>query len=446
MKQISTLIFFVLFLITIPLSSSNAQLQRNVVLEYCTGVWCQWCPCGHAIIRDEILPAFPNTIVIGYHGPANSSSEPFSFFSGNSIISALGFSSYPTGIVDRTSAPISRGLWLSTVSSRNSVNATVDINVLKTYNASTRVLDLTVKASALENLTGNFYVNVILTEDELKYPQTGNSSCAGGTEYSHSHVVRSMLNGASGEMINVGGSWLQGVELQKDYSLSIPAGIYPANSHIIVMIYKQGSTMNTGNIQQAKHWTVPGDIVPVEFSAFTASLEGKGIILSWETATEKNNLGFAVERSTDGINYSSVGFVSGKGTTAERQIYSFLDNPEASGIFFYRLKQQDYNGNFSYSEVITVKLDVPLEFALAQNYPNPFNPSTLIYYSLPVESFVTLSVYDLMGREVASLVSEVKKAGTYEIEFNAANLASGTYIYKITAGNFIETRKLMVLK
>jgi len=93
-----------------------------------------------------------------------------------------------------------------------------------------------------------------------------------------------------------------------------------------------------------------------------------------------------------------------------------------------------------------MKLDIPADFNLAQNYPNPFNPSTTISFSVPVESFVTLSVYDLMGQEIVSLVKEVRQAGNYEINFDAAGLSSGTYIYKITAGNFIQSKKLMVLK
>ncbi len=101
MKKIITMLFFVLMLIAVPYSTSNAQLQRNVLLEYCTGTWCQWCPCGHATIRDQILPVYPNTVVVGYHGPANTSSEPFSFYNGNTIISSLGFGGYPTAFFDR---------------------------------------------------------------------------------------------------------------------------------------------------------------------------------------------------------------------------------------------------------------------------------------------------------------------------------------------------------
>ena len=93
MKPI-TIIAVLIVSALLVLTPAQAQLLRNPVLEYCTGTWCQWCPCGEDIIENTILPNIPNSIIIGYHGPANTSNEPFSFFSGNSIIGALGFSAW----------------------------------------------------------------------------------------------------------------------------------------------------------------------------------------------------------------------------------------------------------------------------------------------------------------------------------------------------------------
>ncbi len=85
-------------------------------------------------------------------------------------------------------------------------------------------------------------------------------------------------------------------------------------------------------------------------------------------------------------------------------------------------------------------------YSLSNNYPNPFNPSTIIAYSLPQFGFVTLTVYDILGREIATLVNEEKPAGNYKFEFEASNLASGVYYYHITVGNeFVETRKMVLL-
>jgi hypothetical protein len=90
--------------------------------------------------------------------------------------------------------------------------------------------------------------------------------------------------------------------------------------------------------------------------------------------------------------------------------------------------------------------DLPTTFALGQNYPNPFNPKTVVSYQLPVVSNVRLEVYDLLGREVALLVNERQAAGSYNVTFDAGRLASGTYLYRITAGQFVQTRKMVLLK
>ncbi|HSW54514.1 MAG TPA: T9SS type A sorting domain-containing protein [Ignavibacteriaceae bacterium] len=103
-----------------------------------------------------------------------------------------------------------------------------------------------------------------------------------------------------------------------------------------------------------------------------------------------------------------------------------------------------------YSELVWVNVDdeelTPAEFILEQNYPNPFNPSTKISWQSPIGSWQTLIVYDLLGREVATLVDEFKQAGSYEIEFNASDLPSGIYFYKLQAGKFTSTKKLILIK
>lgn len=93
--------------------------------------------------------------------------------------------------------------------------------------------------------------------------------------------------------------------------------------------------------------------------------------------------------------------------------------------------------------------EIPTQFALEQNYPNPFNPSTSIYYSVPKQSLVSLKVYDMLGREVASLVNEMKEAGNYSVDFNTAaagDLSSGIYYYKIQAGDFVATKRMVLMK
>ena len=178
------------------------------------------------------------------------------------------------------------------------------------------------------------------------------------------------------------------------------------------------------------------------------------LLLIWSTATELNNHGFEIERSFDKTNlpdgkagWRTIGFREGKGTTSEPQQYSYSDilSDIASSKLYYRLKQIDFNGSFEYSDIVEVEI-APSVFSLSQNYPNPFNPSTTINYQLPVNSFVTLKVYDVLGNEVATLVNEEKLAGEYEIEFDASEIGSGVYFYKLQAGSFIEMKKMIFLK
>jgi hypothetical protein len=185
-------------------------------------------------------------------------------------------------------------------------------------------------------------------------------------------------------------------------------------------------------------------VVPVELSSFTAITNGNEITLYWTTATEQNNLGFEVQRSSKDKEFSILGFVEGNGTTAEQQSYNFSDRNLNTGKYYYRLKQVDYDGSFEYSNMVEVEIN-PSSFSLSQNYPNPFNPSTMIKYSIPTSEFVTLKVFDVLGTEVATLVNKKKPAGGYEVEFNG-KYSSGVYFYKLQVGSFVETKKMVLMR
>jgi len=194
--------------------------------------------------------------------------------------------------------------------------------------------------------------------------------------------------------------------------------------------------------------SVTGDeTVPVELTTFTVNINNLGdVVLSWSTATELNNQMFEIERRNNEGQYSTIGYVDGFGTTTEPQEYSYIDNTIGTGTYIYRLKQVDFDGQYEYSDEIEVEVNGPLTFALEQNYPNPFNPSTNIKYSVPENGFVKLSVYNLVGEEVSVLVNETVNAGFYEVAFNAANLPSGTYFYRLQTGNSVQTKKMILLK
>jgi hypothetical protein len=182
-------------------------------------------------------------------------------------------------------------------------------------------------------------------------------------------------------------------------------------------------------------------ITPVELTSFSAIVIANNVELSWITATELNNYGFELFR-----NGNKIAFIEGRGTTAEKQKYFYSDNYLQPGIYNYRLEQVDFDGTRSMLSEITIVLTLPEIFNLSQNYPNPFNPSTVISYQLPISGSVTLKVYDLLGREVVTLVNEEKPAGSYEVSFNASQLSSGVYLYRLSSGSFIETKKMTIIK
>ncbi len=191
--------------------------------------------------------------------------------------------------------------------------------------------------------------------------------------------------------------------------------------------------------------------LPVELSSFTSTINRRDVTLNWTTASESNNSGFDIERSLVEGNWSKISNVSGNGTSNNPHNYSYTDRGLNSGKYNYRLKQIDNNGNFNYfalsNEVI---VGVPTKFDLSQNYPNPFNPSTKINYDIPFDGKVSVTVFDMSGKEVSTLVNDVKTAGYYTINFNASNLSSGIYFYRISVDangqNFVSTKKMTLIK
>ena len=193
-----------------------------------------------------------------------------------------------------------------------------------------------------------------------------------------------------------------------------------------------------------------GGPVPVELVSFNADVNNECVTLAWLTATETNNKGFEIERSQmsnvkSQMDWCRIGFVEGKGTTTEIQSYSFTDKPEPDN-YKYRLRQVDYNGTFEYSYEVTVEIILPSLFKLEQNYPNPFNPSTTFRYSIPTQSKVVIKVFDVLGNEIETLVNEEKPFGIYELTWSAANLPNGVYIYQLLTENFIQTKKMILIK
>jgi len=191
-----------------------------------------------------------------------------------------------------------------------------------------------------------------------------------------------------------------------------------------------------------------GSPLPVELVSFIATADQNTITLSWYTATEVNNYGFNVERRVKNEEWIKIGFVQGHGNSNSPKAYSYKDTPQNGTRFQYRLKLIDFDGAFEYSSEIEIDINAPANFALKQNYPNPFNPETTITYLLPASGFVTLKIYDVLGREVATLVNEFMNAGTHHSTFSTLHspLSSGVYICKMSSANYASSIKMLIMK
>jgi photosystem II stability/assembly factor-like uncharacterized protein len=191
--------------------------------------------------------------------------------------------------------------------------------------------------------------------------------------------------------------------------------------------------------------------LPVQMTYFRYSVDENNVNLEWETEFEINNSGFDVERSDANSNWVKIGFVKGNGSKSTPTVYSYQDRSIQKGVYNYRLKQIDYNGDYAYYGLNTdVVIDAPKSFYLFQNFPNPFNPVTFINFNLPFDGKVLLKIFDLRGREVATIINGDMKSGFYSRSFDASNISSGVYFYKLTSsgayGNYNDTKKLVVVK
>jgi hypothetical protein len=202
-----------------------------------------------------------------------------------------------------------------------------------------------------------------------------------------------------------------------------------------------------------------GSPVPIQLASFAGyALASGGVHLTWRTQSETNNFGFEVQKAL-GVpeNFATIAnsFIPGHGTTVQPQDYQFTDSSAAAGVWYYRLKQIDLDGTVNYHDPIRVDVGsvtsvteeaVPTVFTLDQNYPNPFNPSTTIRYGLPQGDYVKIVVYDMLGREVARVLEGPQTAGFHEITFEAGDLPSGTYVYRLETPAQTLAKKLVLVK
>lgn len=333
-------------------SSANAE-PRRVLLEFVTGTWCQWCPCGDDV-AEQILVTYPNTIVLAYHG---AGSDPWQNFNGSSIRSMLGFVAYPTGIIDRRNHPGNPGQgfpyvtydqWTNLVASRYTTAPNTDINMVLTskgYNSTTRELTATVNSTAVTTLTSQYKISFILIENNVVYPQTGNGTCPGSSTYNHKWIVRNMINGATGENINTG-TWNANQSIPKTVTTTLDAAWVPANCELIMLAYKDSSALYYAEVQQGLKQSVTNPVGIASNNEVPANYS-----LSQNYPNPFNpttNIKFAIPKDGEATLkiYNMVG--SEVATYYEGFIKAGVYNAEinasdwASGVYFYTLKTKDF--------------------------------------------------------------------------------------------------------
>ncbi len=192
---------------------------------------------------------------------------------------------------------------------------------------------------------------------------------------------------------------------------------------------------------------VTGDcatVLPVEMLYFNTKAKGKEVVLEWATASELNNEGFEVQRSTDGYKFSKIGWVKGNGTSLEQHTYAFTDNAAKPNTdYYYRLKQMDTDGTYEYSDIRTISIVDKTQFSISEPFPNPTDNGTSFQLNMPQDGEVVLSVFDLKG-SVLKTQTNAFAQGTSIVHLSTTDLPSGQYYVKLQTGSDVTYRKLMV--
>lgn len=227
-----------------------SNINRGVLLEYCTGTWCVWCPCG-ASTAHTLETTYPSLVVLAYHGGGGG--DPWLVYNGSGIINALSFGGYPTGIADRQNAAGDYTTFTGFVNNRyNNVPTTpISINILnQNYNPTTGLLSVTTNLTSVCNLPETYSVSYVIMENNLVYNQAGNGTCPGSGTFVHNHVVRSMVNNQNGDVINTG-QWNANQTISKSFSTTIPNTWIAANCQLVIFVYKGTTANNSAEVQNA---------------------------------------------------------------------------------------------------------------------------------------------------------------------------------------------------
>lgn len=240
-----------------------------------------------------------------------------------------------------------------------------------------------------------------------------------------------------------------------------PKGIKFSNIQYVTNAPSEGDYLSSSNYDHEA--TFGGGSLPVELSSFKAQLEGDTVVLRWTTQSEQNALGFNVLRSEtkhDGYSKINSTMIKASGTSVTPNRYVYRDSRlRAVNEYWYMLEQVDTDGSAETFGPVQVTLgtnvsdaeSTPDQYRLYSNFPNPFNPVTLIRYDLPVSGYTDLTVYDMTGRRIKSLVQTWQSAGQHAVRWDGADqlgrqVSSGVYIYRLQSGKEIKSRKMMLLR
>ena len=355
MKKINIISAILTLLLLFGIIRNTNSEPRNLLIEYCTGTWCGWCPCGHQAL-NSIKALYPQTISLAYHG-GSTSADPWKNFNGVEVRSLLGFTGYPTGIFDRTNTPsnpyVTYDMWMTRASDRylNAPNANVILNITsKIYNPTDNSLNVTVTATPVNNLEGQYKISFVLIENNLIYQQNHYSQC--GTsgyvqEYIHNHVVRSMLNGPTGELLNSGGYWNINQIITTPLNTTLDPTWVADNCKIVVFAYKDSTVLAYGTVQQAIEESVTG------VTGISGNTEAPGnYALSQNYPNPFNpvtNIRFDILKSS----YVSLSVMDITGKVVEILInqnlspgtynYDWDAEKYSSGVYFYKLETDGFS-------------------------------------------------------------------------------------------------------
>ncbi|HLP14911.1 MAG TPA: T9SS type A sorting domain-containing protein [Bacteroidota bacterium] len=309
-----------------------------------------------------------------------------------------------------------------------------------------------------DSVFGIWYAGGTLTSDYNDYCLSGVKGCTGSFKGAPKTSLSEWQAAGQGDAHSTyanpvrsfgsSGSWLSPADL---HWRQVPAAQFAGVAITGIEFDIDGDPRNPIPTMGVDESEVP---LPVELVSFDAVYADGLAVLEWTTAGELNNYGFEIERaepkdcfSNKGYSaWTQAGFVEGHGTTTLPHFYEFTERCPCAGTL-YRLKQLDRDGGFRYSqEIAAAAIVVSASYALEQNYPNPFNPETEVQYTIPVQQRVRLSVFDVGGREVTTLVDSTMPPGTYTVVWNAQHAPAGIYFYRLIAGPFMGVRKLVLIK